>query len=133
MLAVLGVRLLTCLGIAYFQMFVWRPRHPDRAWPWQIWASFDGIVLVGAGMLTSSWTLAMLGAASWILARLMWDRAAFEQNEGLSLPAESVRVTTRGPCRSGIACLGALDHEVNANGRHGWPAAAPRMSRSQSL
>lgn len=34
-------------------------------------------------MLTSSWTLAMLGAASWILARLMWDRPAVEQPRGL--------------------------------------------------
>jgi protein-S-isoprenylcysteine O-methyltransferase Ste14 len=80
MLPVLGVLLLilTFLGTAYFQMFVWHPKHPDRAWPWQVWASFGGIALVGAGLLSSSWTLALLGAASWILARLMWDRAAVE-------------------------------------------------------
>ena len=80
MLRMLGVLLLllTFLGTVYFQLFVWRPRHPDRTWPWQVWASFGGIALVGAGIATSSWTLAMLGVAGWVLARLMWDRAAVE-------------------------------------------------------
>jgi hypothetical protein len=80
MLSVLGILflLLSCLGAVYFQLFVWRPRHSDRAWPWQVWASFCGIALVGAGIVTSSWTLAMLGVAGWVLARLMWDRAAVD-------------------------------------------------------
>lgn len=80
MLSVLGILLLllSCLGAVYFHMFVWRPRHLDRAWPWQVSASFGGMALVGAGMLTSSWTLAMVGIAGWVLARLMWDRAAVE-------------------------------------------------------
>ena len=78
MLSVLGILLvlLSCLGAVYFQLFVWRPKHGDRAWPWQVWVSFDGIALVGPGMLTSSWTLAVLGVAGWGLSRLMWDQAA---------------------------------------------------------
>jgi hypothetical protein len=80
MLSVLGILLLllSCLGAIYFHMFAWRPRHLDRAWPWQVWASFGSVALVGAGMLASSWTLALLGVAGWVLARLMWDRAAME-------------------------------------------------------
>lgn len=80
MVPILGILLLlfSCLGAVYFHMFVWRPRHPERAWTWQVWASFGGVALLGAGMLTSSWTLAMLGIAGWVLARLVWDQAAVE-------------------------------------------------------
>jgi protein-S-isoprenylcysteine O-methyltransferase Ste14 len=63
--------LLAVLGASYFHMFVWHPRHPGKVWPWQVWSGFGGGVLAGIGLIAGSWALTGMGAAVWLLGRLV--------------------------------------------------------------
>jgi len=75
MLVVLGVLilLLSALGGIYMHLFVWPQAHPDRGWPWRLWASLVGPALAGVGLIVGSWMIVGVGAAAWLLARLVKD------------------------------------------------------------
>ncbi len=75
MITLLGIALILCsvLGGAFFHLFIWRVRRPDRVWPWRAWASFGGPALAGAGLLTGRWTVFAMGAGLWLLARIVRD------------------------------------------------------------